>query len=78
MALTFTLLRWFNAGSPYNVPAGHYMNMDKVIAHYEEENRKTAAKIEEKMANRQTEQARPFWAAENSNAMADQKASKVI
>ncbi|KAK3936485.1 hypothetical protein QBC46DRAFT_357435 [Diplogelasinospora grovesii] len=35
----------FQHGSPFNVPAGHYINMDKVVAHYrkqhlEEEERK--------------------------------------
>ncbi|KAK0703617.1 hypothetical protein B0T26DRAFT_657355, partial [Lasiosphaeria miniovina] len=24
----------FQHGSPFNVPAGHYVNMDKVVAHY--------------------------------------------
>ena len=36
----FTVAPWltrdrtFGHGSPYNVPAGHYVNMDKVVAHY--------------------------------------------
>ena len=28
--------RSFNVGSPINVPAGHYANMDKLVAHYKE------------------------------------------
>jgi hypothetical protein len=28
----------FNVGSPYNVPAGSRVNLDKVIAHYEKMN----------------------------------------
>lgn len=27
-------LRLINAGSPHNVPAGHYVNLDKVVEHY--------------------------------------------
>lgn len=27
----------FTHGSPFNVPAGHYANMDKVIAHYKKQ-----------------------------------------
>ncbi|KAF1989706.1 hypothetical protein K402DRAFT_390673 [Aulographum hederae CBS 113979] len=27
-----------NQGSPYNVPAGHYANLDKVIEHYKKQN----------------------------------------
>lgn len=30
--------RIFNTGSPFNVPAGHTVNLDKVIAHYHKEN----------------------------------------
>ena len=29
--------RIFNTGSPWNIPAGHTANMDKLIAHYEKE-----------------------------------------
>lgn len=36
----------FNGGSPYNVPAGHSVNLEKVIAHYREE----AARDEESKA----------------------------
>lgn len=31
--------RVFNTGSPFNVPAGHTVNLDKVIAHYHKENK---------------------------------------
>ena len=39
------ICRVFQHGSPINVPAGHYVNLDKVVAHYrkqhiEEEERK--------------------------------------
>lgn len=45
--------RIFNTGSPYNVPAGHYTNLDAVIAHYEKKNADSevaAAKQREKDA----------------------------
>lgn len=29
--------RAIQAGSPFNVPAGHYANMDKVVAHYRQQ-----------------------------------------
>jgi hypothetical protein len=33
------LYRFFNTGSPFNVPAGQgSINLDKVIAHYEKQN----------------------------------------
>ncbi|MCJ1254441.1 hypothetical protein MMC24_002256 [Lignoscripta atroalba] len=31
----------FNTGSPWNVPAGHYTNLDSLIAHYEKKNADT-------------------------------------
>ena len=33
-AITNCGRRVFTQGSPYNVPAGHYVNLDKVVAHY--------------------------------------------
>jgi hypothetical protein len=33
-AQMLTRNRTFGHGSPYNVPAGHSVNMDKVVAHY--------------------------------------------
>lgn len=42
-------LRVFNTGSPYNVPAGHSINMEAIIAHYEKRNRE----VEEKRVARQ-------------------------
>lgn len=35
-----TLYRHVSAGSPYNVPAGHYANLDKLVAHYQEKHTK--------------------------------------
>lgn len=32
------LNRIFNTGSPFNVPAGSQVNLDKVIAHYKKQN----------------------------------------
>lgn len=37
-ALLISESRIFNTGSPFNVPAGHTVNLDKVIAHYHKEN----------------------------------------
>ncbi|OAA60955.1 NADH-ubiquinone oxidoreductase [Niveomyces insectorum RCEF 264] len=34
----------FQTGSPYNVPAGHSVNLDKVVAHYREQHHKEAAR----------------------------------
>lgn len=36
--------RVFNTGSAINVRAGHYSNIDHVIEHYKEQNRKQAEK----------------------------------
>lgn len=36
--LLTSLSRVFNTGSPFNVPAGHTVNLDKVIAHYHKAN----------------------------------------
>lgn len=36
--LLISYSRIFNTGSPFNVPAGHTVNLDKVIAHYHQEN----------------------------------------
>ena len=47
------LHRIFNTGSPYNVPAGHSVDLSAVIAHYEKQNVLT----EEKRIERNTRQA---------------------
>jgi hypothetical protein len=41
--------RVFHAGSPFNVPAGHHTNLDKVVEHYrqqhlDEEERKVSGR----------------------------------
>lgn len=47
---TLTMNRVFHAGSPFNVPAGHNTNLDKVVEHYkqkhydEEERKATKAR----------------------------------
>ncbi|KAI0537414.1 hypothetical protein GGR58DRAFT_471859 [Xylaria digitata] len=43
----------FNSGSPWSVPAGHYVNLDHVTEHY----RKQAAAEEERKAKKLAEQA---------------------
>ena len=55
MVLANHILRYrvFNTGSPYNVPTSAAVNLDALVAHYKEENRKMA----EKVANK-TEQQR--------------------
>ena len=45
--------RIFNTGSPYNVPAGHSIDLGAVIAHYEKQN----AATEERRIERVTRQA---------------------
>ena len=45
--------RIFNTGSPYNVPAGHSIDLGAVIAHYEKQN----AATEEKRIERVRRQA---------------------
>ncbi|KAF2400393.1 putative NADH-ubiquinone oxidoreductase 178 kDa subunit [Trichodelitschia bisporula] len=42
-----------NSGSPFNVPAGHYANVDKVVAHYRKQNEEEdQARIERTSKNR--------------------------
>lgn len=31
------MTRTFNTGSPWNVPAGHYANIDRLVEHYRKE-----------------------------------------
>jgi len=48
--------RWFrifNVGSPYNVPAGHYANMDKLIEFYREKANKEEEVKMQKLKERQ-------------------------
>ncbi|KAK4189707.1 hypothetical protein QBC35DRAFT_544763 [Podospora australis] len=40
----------FQHGSPFNVPAGHYVNMDKVIAHYHQKHLKEEERKASKLA----------------------------
>ena len=35
-----TSVRTFQSSSPYNVPAGHNINLDKIVAHYREQHQK--------------------------------------
>ncbi|KAF1808068.1 hypothetical protein P152DRAFT_462942 [Eremomyces bilateralis CBS 781.70] len=48
----------FNAGSPYNVPAGHGINLDKLVEHYEIKSREVDAKIASNMRAREEAAAR--------------------
>ncbi|KAI1120004.1 hypothetical protein F5Y10DRAFT_283630 [Nemania abortiva] len=54
----------FNSGSPWNVPAGHYANLDHVTEHY----RKRAAAEEERKAKKLAAAAAAAKAAEESVA----------
>lgn len=45
--------RVFNVGSPHNVPAGHYANMDKLIAHYRDKAYADEERKIEKLRERQ-------------------------
>ncbi|KAL2129024.1 hypothetical protein VTI74DRAFT_8320 [Chaetomium olivicolor] len=40
----------FTHGSPFNVPAGHYANIDKVIAHYKQQHLDEEARKAKKLA----------------------------
>ncbi|KAK5655460.1 hypothetical protein OQA88_5731 [Cercophora sp. LCS_1] len=40
----------FQHGSPYNVPAGHYVNLDKVVAHYHKQHLDEEARKAKKLA----------------------------
>ncbi|KAL2122426.1 hypothetical protein VTJ04DRAFT_2881 [Mycothermus thermophilus] len=40
----------FTHGSPHNIPAGHYVNMDKVIAHYHKQHIEEEARKARKLA----------------------------
>lgn len=40
----------FTHGSPFNVPAGHYVNLDKVIAHYRQQHLDEEARKAKKLA----------------------------
>ncbi|KAK1758228.1 hypothetical protein QBC47DRAFT_358102 [Echria macrotheca] len=40
----------FQHGSPYNVPAGHYINLDKVVAHYHKQHLDEEARKAKKLA----------------------------
>ncbi|KAK0632521.1 hypothetical protein B0T14DRAFT_35139 [Immersiella caudata] len=42
----------FQHGSPYNVPAGHYVNLDKVIAHYQKQHLDEEARKAQKLASK--------------------------
>jgi len=53
LALITWYCRVFSVGSPHNIPAGHYANMDKLIAHYRE---KAYAEEEAKMRKLQESQ----------------------
>ncbi|KAL8397646.1 hypothetical protein RB594_004382 [Gaeumannomyces avenae] len=45
----------FQTGSPYNVPAGHYGNMDKVVAHYKQQHLEEEERKAKKLAAKQLE-----------------------
>ncbi|KAG7292186.1 hypothetical protein NEMBOFW57_002221 [Staphylotrichum longicolle] len=40
----------FTHGSPFNVPAGHYANIDKVVAHYKQQHLEDEARKAKKLA----------------------------
>ncbi|KAK4127182.1 hypothetical protein N657DRAFT_589193 [Parathielavia appendiculata] len=40
----------FTHGSPFNVPAGHYANIDKVVAHYKKQYHEDEARKAKKLA----------------------------
>ncbi|KAL2263378.1 hypothetical protein VTK26DRAFT_7017 [Humicola hyalothermophila] len=40
----------FTTGSPFNVPAGHYANIDKVVAHYQKQHLEEEARKAKKLA----------------------------
>ncbi|KAK3311234.1 uncharacterized protein B0T15DRAFT_507816 [Chaetomium strumarium] len=40
----------FTQGSPHNVPAGHYINIDKVIAHYKQQHLDEEARKAKRLA----------------------------
>ena len=44
--------RVFNSGSPYNVQAGQSANLEALIAHYENKNRKDEEDYEKKRRSR--------------------------
>ena len=50
MLVCLSVCRIFNTGSPYNVPAGHSVDLGAVIAHYEKQNAATEAKRIERVA----------------------------
>jgi len=45
----------FQHGSPYNVPAGHYVNLDKVVAHYQKQHLDEEARKAKKLAAAKSE-----------------------
>ncbi|KLU92933.1 hypothetical protein MAPG_11881 [Magnaporthiopsis poae ATCC 64411] len=47
--------RAFQTGSPFNVPAGHYGNMDKVVAHYKQQHVEEEERKAKKLAAKQSE-----------------------
>ena len=59
------IARVFNTGSPYNVPAGHSIDLTAVIAHYEKENAETELKRIERLK----------WEAGESEALAQRQAA---
>ena len=44
--------RVFNSGSPYNVQAGQTANLEALVAHYENKNRKDEEDFQKKRASR--------------------------
>ena len=45
----------FQTGSPFNVPAGHYGNMDKVVAHYKQQHVEEEERKAKKLAAKRPE-----------------------
>lgn len=56
LLISLLVYRIFNTGSPYNVPAGHSVDLSTVIAHYEKQNAATEEKRIERV-KRQAEDA---------------------
>lgn len=53
--LTFAPNRLIDSGSPNNVPAGHYANIDKVIEHYQKQHLDEEARKAKKLGLAKTE-----------------------
>lgn len=58
--LTYWYFRIMNVGSPYNVPAGSSVNLDKVIAKYEKEHYEDQAKKLKQLRDETLPAEQPF------------------